>query len=544
MRRDLLLAMGLTLVATTAAGAATFSRTPIAPDLGIDALTRDVARTQLGRDVFGDPWATVTISHVDVYDRFPYVEARHFEVVSDPKWNRLVVGEAGQTLRAWNGAGGSVGALAQPHGLAVDDQDRVYVADTGNDRVVILQATTEFGEVTLQPVGQVTGLHAPYGVAWSDGGTPLSPADDRLYVADTGANRIVAYALQGGAPRELAAIGRLGSAAGAFAGPMAIAAGRHDGAHTNDVYVADAHNQRLAHLRFDGGAFAWVGDAPAGADMVTSLDTDRWGNLYAAAPRGGVVRKLSPALAPVAELRQGLAQPRGFTIPFFTVRDHRDGSVTRVGQASALSVEQWATGSGIKRWDLGVAVDGLGVSAGNTPEARFTLTDAADVVLVVSDAASGRVLARRSLGTLAAGPQATALQGAERTAGSLRLQLTATSRYGNGATDVASTTYDASASGAVRLPAAAALLGNWPNPVTSATHITFALPAGESHVALGVFDASGRRVRTLAGPFAPGMNDVSWDGTDDAGRAVRSGLYFTQLQVGAEHFTRRMAVVR
>ena len=104
MRRRLLLSIGYVALAALAgtlsvaafgvftAAAATFAPAPLAPDLGLDALTRRVAQDQLGRNLFGDPWATVTLSHVDVYDRFPYVESRHFIVVSDPAWNRLVYG--------------------------------------------------------------------------------------------------------------------------------------------------------------------------------------------------------------------------------------------------------------------------------------------------------------------------------------------------------------------------------------------------------------------------------------------------------------------
>jgi len=151
VRPSILLILGLSLSVAPPAGATTFAPAPIAPALGLDALTRSVARQQLGRDVFSNPYATVTISHVDVYDRFPYLEARRFEIVSDPAWSRLVVGEIGQDLVAYDGANTTLGALSGPHGMAVDDQDRLYVADTGNDRVVVLQVSTEFGAASLAP---------------------------------------------------------------------------------------------------------------------------------------------------------------------------------------------------------------------------------------------------------------------------------------------------------------------------------------------------------------------------------------------------------
>ncbi|HEY6866772.1 MAG TPA: hypothetical protein VI792_05915, partial [Candidatus Eisenbacteria bacterium] len=277
MRSSILLFIGLSLCAAPPVGAGTFAQTPIAPALGLDALTRTVARERLGRDVFSNPYATVAISHVDVYDRFPYVEGRQFEIVSDPAWNRLIVGEIGQDLAAYDGQGGPLGALSGPHGLAVDDQDRVYVADTGNDRILVLQASTEFGAVTLTPLYAIGGLHGPFDVALSDGGTPFSPGDDVLYVADTGMNRVLAYAPGATGARLIASLGGLGGGPGHFAGPLAIAAGHANGVGTPDVYVADAHSRRIVHLRLEGGALRWVGSAPAGSDVVTSLDTDQWG---------------------------------------------------------------------------------------------------------------------------------------------------------------------------------------------------------------------------------------------------------------------------
>ena len=103
MRRHILLMIAVGIAATTAR-AETFAPAPLAPDLGLDALTKRVAREQLGRDLFADPWAAVTLSHVDVYDRFPYVESRHFLIVSDPAWNRVVGGEVGKSLAAFDGA--------------------------------------------------------------------------------------------------------------------------------------------------------------------------------------------------------------------------------------------------------------------------------------------------------------------------------------------------------------------------------------------------------------------------------------------------------
>lgn len=549
MRDRILVVVGLMAALARPVGAGTFAPTPIAPDASIDALTRGVARERVGRDVFADPYATATISHVDVYDRFPYVETRHFQVVSDPRWNRLVCGEMGRSLGAFDGRGSAVGALKGPRGMAVDERDRLYVADTGNDRIVVLQATTEFDRIELVPLYTIPNLSGPYDVAYSDGGTPFQAEDDLLYVADTGRNRVGAYALSSGGARLLGFVGELGSGDGFFAGPTALTVGRADGVNTSDVFVADAHNARLVHLRLQRGGLRWVGEAPTGAGVVTSLDTDEWGNLYAAAPQQGVVRKFNPDLEPVADLRGAIARPKSFRIPYTTVRDHRDGSVTRQGQSNAFSVDQWGDASGLRQWNLGLGIDRLSVTDDAAPAAQFMLTDRGAVSLEVSDPTNGRVISRRDIGTLAAGQHSVALTDAD-VAGvqgpsDLVLRLTAASGYRNVGAVAAQTNFRSNGGSAVALPSQPKLLGNWPNPARANTRISFLLPASvQGKVSLGIYDANGRRLRSLDRGFTPGMNEVLWDGADEGGRPVRSGVYFYRLDVGAERFTRRVAVVR
>jgi hypothetical protein len=545
------LAGTLALIPLFARGAvaATFAPSPLAPDLGLDALTRHVTRDQLGRNLFGDPWATVTISHVDVYDRFPFVESRHFVIVSDPAWNRLVYGEVGQSLSAFDGAASSTGALAAPRGLAVDDQDRVYVADAGHGRVLVLQASTEFDRLTLTPLYTIDGLSDPSGVAWSDGGTPFDSRDDALFVAETGKNRVVAYTLSDASARLASTLGALGSGDDHFAGPLSVAVGRESGASTGDVYVGDAHNRRLVRLAWDGARLGWQGSAPSGADAIPSLATDEWGNVYAAAPQQGVVLKFNAALESIAELRDGVVRPRALTVPYFTVRDHRDGRVVRSGQPAALVLEPWGDATGLRRWDLGVSIEGLAVAGAGSPVASFTLTDRARVAFELSDRASGRVLAKRDAGTFSAGHVRVPLTAADLATApataDLVLKLDATPAYAAGGSTATASVALATQGGGLVVPGVAQLLPAWPNPARLGTHFRFALPAAVAERAtLTVLDAGGRRVRAFAGPFAAGVNDLAWDGLDSDGHAVRSGLYFYQLDGPGIRLSHRLVVVR
>jgi hypothetical protein len=85
---------------------------------------------------------------------------------------------------------------------------------------------------------------------------------------------------------------------------------------------------------------------------------------------------------------------------------------------------------------------------------------------------------------------------------------------------------------------------NLPNPFNPKTTIRFALPsAGEA--TLRIFDASGRRVATLVeGPQAAGPQEIVWEGRDDSGNALPTGMYFYRLQHAGGEQTRKMLLLK
>ncbi|MBN2172307.1 MAG: right-handed parallel beta-helix repeat-containing protein [Candidatus Krumholzibacteriota bacterium] len=94
------------------------------------------------------------------------------------------------------------------------------------------------------------------------------------------------------------------------------------------------------------------------------------------------------------------------------------------------------------------------------------------------------------------------------------------------------------------LPAAYRLAGNYPNPFNPKTSIRFDLPETQS-VRLTIFDASGRRVATLVDATLPaGYHHADWNGRDDAGRSLASGVYFYRLEAGPLRETRRMLLLK
>jgi len=96
-----------------------------------------------------------------------------------------------------------------------------------------------------------------------------------------------------------------------------------------------------------------------------------------------------------------------------------------------------------------------------------------------------------------------------------------------------------------RAPARTFLAGAVPNPFNPATTIRFGLRVA-GPATLDVFDARGRRIRRLwSDPAAaPGEYAARWDGRDDAGRRVASGVYLVQLQALGSRLARRVTLVQ
>jgi hypothetical protein len=94
------------------------------------------------------------------------------------------------------------------------------------------------------------------------------------------------------------------------------------------------------------------------------------------------------------------------------------------------------------------------------------------------------------------------------------------------------------------LPGRYRLSQNYPNPFNPQTHISFRLPRA-GHVSLAVYNVRGQQVSELVDwQQGAGEHVVTWDGLDDAGRAVASGIYFYQLTAGEFSETRKMLLLK
>jgi hypothetical protein len=96
-----------------------------------------------------------------------------------------------------------------------------------------------------------------------------------------------------------------------------------------------------------------------------------------------------------------------------------------------------------------------------------------------------------------------------------------------------------------RAPSQFALHPCVPNPFNPSTTIRYDVPNGGVRVSIAVFDVTGRRVRSLVDGARPaGEQSVTWDGRDDGGTTVASGVYFYRMIAGSFAQTRKMVLLK
>jgi len=93
-------------------------------------------------------------------------------------------------------------------------------------------------------------------------------------------------------------------------------------------------------------------------------------------------------------------------------------------------------------------------------------------------------------------------------------------------------------------PATFTLRQNSPNPFNLQTTISYSLPEN-SEVTIDVYNISGQKVRTLVNGFqTAGYKTVTWDGTNDSGQPVSSGVYFYRIKAGESSQTKKMTLLK
>jgi hypothetical protein len=95
------------------------------------------------------------------------------------------------------------------------------------------------------------------------------------------------------------------------------------------------------------------------------------------------------------------------------------------------------------------------------------------------------------------------------------------------------------------IPNRFALHANVPNPFNPITTIHYDVPRGGADVNITIYDIAGRRVRELVNEHrAPGNWSVEWNGADDRGQHVASGVYFYRMRAGDFVETKKMVLLK
>ena len=87
-------------------------------------------------------------------------------------------------------------------------------------------------------------------------------------------------------------------------------------------------------------------------------------------------------------------------------------------------------------------------------------------------------------------------------------------------------------------------LYNYPNPFNPETRIVFNLPE-EGNVKLIIYNIKGQKVKTMLDCYmSPGRSEMIWNGKDDNGKAVGSGVYFYKLQTPSKSYVRKCMLLK
>ena len=121
---------------------------------------------------------------------------------------------------------------------------------------------------------------------------------------------------------------------------------------------------------------------------------------------------------------------------------------------------------------------------------------------------------------------------------------TATATDDEGNTSEFSECFESTVTAASDHPAVFALHTNVPNPFNPATIIPFEMGAA-GRVDIVIFDIAGRRVRTLVSEYhEAGPGTARWDGRDDHGKPVASGVYFCRMNAGTFSASRKIVLLK
>lgn len=217
------------------------------------------------------------------------IDAEGHLFIADTGNDRILLFTAeGEFIEDWGRRGSRPGEFVAPQGIAIKD-DEVYILDSGNRRVQRLTTTGRpLGEWTL---GEVQD---PYAIAVAPDGT-VYVADRGDHYPEDGHKLVYKFTPDG----QLAAQwGGEGDRRGQLSKPGGLAV-----VSDGSLYVADTGNHRIQHFTSEGVALAEWGSYGRGEGQFSwplGLAVDKDGYIYVADSQNSRVQKLAPDGTPVA----------------------------------------------------------------------------------------------------------------------------------------------------------------------------------------------------------------------------------------------------
>jgi hypothetical protein len=93
-------------------------------------------------------------------------------------------------------------------------------------------------------------------------------------------------------------------------------------------------------------------------------------------------------------------------------------------------------------------------------------------------------------------------------------------------------------------PQLTTLSGNYPNPFNPQTTISFSLAKSEQ-VSIEIFNIKGQKVKTVLDQLlTDGQHEVVWDGKNQYGKSVSSGVYFYRMQTTDYQAMKKMIMIK
>lgn len=553
--------------------------------LGIDSnesqdrrLTKTTTQNKINRELFGQSYACVPVSVVSGSMTWDMM------VTTDPFWNRLIFGDYEKWIKSYGSWGTGSGQFKHPHGIDRSADGIIFVADTGNNRVVVLKmyfvhSGDDTSPTSLSYVTSITGLSLPYDVAWDDNGT-TNNTDDYLWVADTGNHRIIKYRFYSNNTfSTVATYGGYGTGTGQFRHPRAIAVGRTDGLNDNNIYVVDTGNNRIIRLEDGTSGITWKTLKPGNFTIGTlsSIETDWYGGVWITDKRNHIIFKRDRYLNfldsygtyGTGQQYGELNNPTDFSI-YFTAQPS-GSSYMWTGHDATFASERWGDGSGGTCYQMGtriayvtaIPLDCPGGGGGPPPSpikgktkllnlgsnycsanCKYNMTDYAKVTIRVYNDANQLVRTLISNQEKLYGMHIQYWDGKNSNGqpvpyDNYYFSVSATSLYtGASSVSLSSALFDlqgytggfsASRKKDFFMSDQFTLSKNYPNPFNPTTKINFEVPR-TALVKIIIYDILGREITTLLDDTkGPGSYEIIWNGRDRTNTPVASGIYFFRL---------------